>query len=102
MSNIFVVVKGKTDFPVAPRRDVKEVGYAGGLMRSQYDGVTHLVEPYSLVFKQRQDGAGHAQKAVDFLHRMVEQSEARLAESYERQAVREEAPGTEYQQQRLF
>ncbi len=46
--------------------------------------------------------AGHAQKAADYLHRTVEQAETRLAESYERQAAQEAAPGTKYQQQRLF
>lgn len=46
--------------------------------------------------------AGHAQKAADYLHRTIEQAEARLAEPFERQAARDEAPGIEYQQQRLF
>jgi len=46
--------------------------------------------------------AGHAQRATGFLHRIVEQAEARLTESYERQRAEEQIPGAAYQQSRLF
>jgi predicted nucleotidyltransferase component of viral defense system len=43
-------------FPAPLRNPVLQAGIDRTILRMTYDGITRLVEPYSLVFKQRQDG----------------------------------------------
>jgi predicted nucleotidyltransferase component of viral defense system len=47
-------------FPATVRNAVMEAGAKRRILRLTYDGVPRLVEPYSLVYKRRQDG--HAQE----------------------------------------
>lgn len=44
-------------FPSKLRNPILEAGTTRKLLRVRYDGVTRLVEPYSLVFKRRKDGS---------------------------------------------
>jgi predicted nucleotidyltransferase component of viral defense system len=43
-------------FPAQLRNPILEAGAGQRLLRLTYDGITRAVEPYSLVFKRRQDG----------------------------------------------
>jgi hypothetical protein len=43
-------------FPAALRNPILQAGSELTMLRLTYDGITRLVEPYSLVFKQRKDG----------------------------------------------
>ena len=43
-------------FPAEFRNPILQAGSELTLLRATYDGITREVEPYSLVFKQRQDG----------------------------------------------
>ena len=45
-------------FPAAMRTPIMSAGRTQTLLRLRYDGVTRLVEPYSLRFKVRKDGVG--------------------------------------------
>ncbi|HEU5425188.1 MAG TPA: nucleotidyl transferase AbiEii/AbiGii toxin family protein [Nitrolancea sp.] len=45
-------------FPARLRNPILEAGSGWKVLRVEYDGVTRLVEPYSLVFKRRMDGHG--------------------------------------------
>lgn len=45
-------------FPAELRNPILQAGSERTLLRLRYDGVTRLVEPYSLVFKRRKDGVG--------------------------------------------
>lgn len=46
-------------YPSNLRNPILEAGSERKLMRLGYDGVTRIVEPYSLVFKRRQDGVAN-------------------------------------------
>ncbi len=46
-------------FPSALRTPIMDAGRDMKLLSLTYDGVTRKVEPYSLVFKRRQDGEAH-------------------------------------------
>ena len=43
-------------FPAEYRNPIMDAASSTALLRFTYDGVTRLVEPYSLVYKRRQDG----------------------------------------------
>ncbi len=43
-------------FPAALRNPILQAGSELTMLQLTYDGITRLVEPYSLVFKQRKDG----------------------------------------------
>jgi hypothetical protein len=52
-------VAGRADFAYFPshlRSPILQAGNEQRLLRLTYDGVSRLVEPYSLVYKQRKDG----------------------------------------------
>lgn len=45
-------------FPSRVRNPVLEAGVGRNLLAVTYDGITRIVEPYSLTFKRRKDGVG--------------------------------------------
>lgn len=94
-------------FPSTSRSTVVSATSNNRLLRMTYDGVTRLVEPYSLVFKRRADGLGQEYLYVydrtggrqsgpgvkSFIHSKIQRIEATAEEFAPRFAVDLARPG---------
>ena len=98
-------------FPSHFRNPIMEAGRSLTLLQVEYDGITRMVEPYSLVYKRRQDGVAHeyfyvydrtggrtsGERIKSFLHDKIgsiENTEEEFEPRYEVELSKAGEPGT--------